>query len=568
MKIRPRCPHRRRRAYRCPALAALDGRARLVGALAGAGLWAPKVRVVAQGLDTLHLFTRRPLALEWRARLEAARLEADELGTAPELEIGACTVAMQAHGAGGARWLLESDLWAFKVTPQPRAGYPTVTLELRALGLWANGWRRAARLGLEAVAELCACTVDELDAQVTRADLAIDFQGWVPAPDELERFTTRATTRGAHAGSSWEWLQAEEGREAVKRKRRHVLELAKQLHASSSIVEAHQILEELSGAAAEDASAATTWRHGRRLTGFSLGRGHLAARLYDKRREIGVSCKHWMRTVWRGWAPAEVGTAPSFEVSSGAVSPYLEDGEVWRLEFQIRREGLLSLEELEAPEPGADWSGATLGSWAHFVGRLDSLWAYLTSRWLRHGTRTKDDRQATSIVWKQIQRAWSSSEAAPVALHRPAVEAARVVVVPQLAGLLATAAAQVEVLAEDELAPSSRPAAALPYWRTLLAAVRAAHAYSAEKEEPIAQRCRSRAEAMRRRGTALKGSAKAHRARLAGAGRLLSSGVPRRWWEGARWKSPSYTADGRGEALAGPAGLVHTVSMKRQEVGW
>lgn len=551
MKTRPKCPHRRRQAYRCPALLALDGRRAIVGALAAARLWAPKVRVVAQGLDTLHLFTTRPLALEWVGRLERARAEVDELGAAAPLELGACSVAMQGHGAGGARWLLDSDLWAFKVTPQPKAGYPTVTVELRALALWANGWRRAARLALDAVAELCSCEVEQLDAQVTRADLALDVQGWVPCPADLELFTTRATSRGAHAGASWAWLQSEEGREAVTRKRGHVLELAHRLEGTTSHVESHQLLLELAGAAgAEDAAAASTWRHGRQLTGFSLGKGAVCARLYDKRREIGASHKHWMRTVWRDWQ--------AFSATTGEVAPYLEDGEVWRLEFQLRREGLLSLEELEAPEPGADWPSASLGSWAHLEGRLDSLWRYLTSRWLRHGHRTKDDRQALSPEWRQVQRAWSTGEPQPVPLHRPAIEAARVVVVPQLAGLLATAAAQVTVLA-GELAERPAP---VPYWKTLLAAVRAAHAYSLEQEQPIEDRCRSRAEALRQRGQTLRGSERAHRARAAGAGRLLSSGVKKRWWEAARWKSQApIFVPGRG--LEGS-----TVAMTATEAGW
>ena len=49
----PKCPHRRRGAYRCPAMAALDGFARCVGAVAAARLWAPSVRVVAQGVVPL-----------------------------------------------------------------------------------------------------------------------------------------------------------------------------------------------------------------------------------------------------------------------------------------------------------------------------------------------------------------------------------------------------------------------------------------------------------------------------------------------------------------------------------
>lgn len=541
----PKCPHRRRALYRCPASVALDSHRRCVAAMVAAKLWAPRVRVVAQGIDTLWLFTVRPVTVAWAERLQAARVEAETIDE-PELEVGGLTLTMRGHGAGGARYLLESDLWAFKVSPSPKPGRPTVQLEVRALALWANGWRRAAEMALDAMADLCgvgAAGIDALDAQVTRADLCVDFQGWEPRFDDLEIFTTRATRRGAHAGASWDWLQGEDGRASVARKRRHVLELTARLQASRSAVEQHQLMQELGDVAGDDGWAASTWQHGRSLTGFSFGRGAVGGRLYDKRREIGVSGKHWMRTVWRGWAlsrDAHGSMHQAFD-AHGGVSPYLEDAEVWRLEFQLRREATGALRELIPPEPGSEWQSESLGSWGHFVERLDSVWRHLTTSWLRHGRRQEDDRQATSQVWSQLQHAWSHGDRDVVALHRPAVEAARVVVLPQLAGLLATAAAQVEVLADaGELArtPSDqRPLAPRPYWRTLLGAVRAAHRYAEEKASSLEHRSHERAEALRKRGGSLKGNRLACQARAGAAARLSTGKVKARWWEGPMWKS-------------------------------
>lgn len=563
--IRPHAPHRRRGAYRCPGLVALDSFARCTAAMVAAKLWAPHVRVVAQGIDTLHLFTRRPLTVEWIKRLSEAREEAENGRHWPELEVGGLTLTMRPHGAGNARWLLESDLWAFKISPSPVPGHPTVQLEVRAMALWAQSWRRAAEMALDACGDLCgvgAAGIDALEAQVTRADLCVDFQGWAPCPEDLELFTTRATRRGAHAGGSWEWLQSEDGRESVTRKRGAVLELAGRLRESESLVEQHQLMLELGEAAADDPSVASTWRHGRTLTGFSFGRGRIGARLYDKRREIGVSGKHWMRSVWR--------RAEAFDGRSGEVSRYLEDGEVWRLEFQLRREACTALEELVPPEPGSDWESMTLASWAHFVGRLDSVWSYLTHQWLRHGRRQDDDRQAVSAMWAQMQTAWSEGEERPVQLHRPAVEAARVVVVPQLAGLLATAAAQVEVLQDKPgriggppiIGIAAEAPAPLPYWRTLLAAVRAAHAYAQEKEDSLESRSHKRAEAMRRRGGHLTATPAAARARASAAARLCNGRKEKRWWEGTRWKStaPVFVP---GQGLQGG-----TVSLTAHEAGW
>lgn len=535
----PKCPHRRRGAYRCPAMAALDGFARCVGAVAAARLWAPSVRVVAQGVDTLHLFTVRPLSQAWAERLAAAREAAEDagLGHRPQVTVGGLELEIAPYGVAGAKYLLESDLWAFKVSPSPAPQHPTVQVELRALGLWANGWRRAAHLALEAMGELCGVSVTELDAQVSRADLCVDFQGWAPLPEDLEIFTTRASSRGAHSGTSWAWLETAEGRAAHDRRRAAKLELADRLRASRSRVEQAQLVLELERA--EDEQAAAAWRAGRQLTGFSFGRGAIAARLYDKRREIGVSAKHWMRTIWRGWDPAaSIATHGLHHAAvlarTGEVSPYLEDGEVWRLEFQLRREAVKRLEELEPPEPGSDWPSQSLSSWAHFVGRLDSVWTHLTHRWLRHGRRQEDDRQAASAVWRQLQQAWCAGESRPVNLHRPAVDSARVVVVPQLAGLLATAAAQVAVLAPRA---AGAPRAALPYWRTLLAAVRAAHQYSQLKEESLAGKVEARRAKLEKRGGALQGSARAHQARASASARLCGAHVRRRWWEEKRWKA-------------------------------
>ena len=543
-RVLPKCQHRRRSAYRCPAVVLIDQSRRLVGALVSASAFQPVVRVVAQGIDTLHLFTVRPLTQAWAERLSTLRASAEESGHGrrPSVTVGGLELQVAPHGVAGAKYLLESDLWAFKVSPSPAPQHPTVQVELRALGLWANGWRRAAELALEAAADLCGVSVDELDAQVSRADLAVDIQGWEPRPEDLELFTTRASSRGAHAGSSWAWLETEAGREAHDRRRAAKLEVAQRLRSSKSRVEQAQLMLELE--AQDDPNVASIWRAGRHLTGFSFGRGAIAARLYDKRREIGVSGKHWMRTVWRGWNPlASVAThgqlhyqPPQLPLQltpeAGALSRYLEDAEVWRLEFQLRREAVKALEEVQAPEPGADWPSYGLGSWAHFAGRVDSVWRYLTHRWLRHGRRQEDDRQAASSVWRQLQGAWCAGEPSPVNLHRPAVDAARVVVVPQLAGLLATAAAQVSVLS-----PAHSSAQPAPYWRTLLAAVRAAHAYAELKEEPLKGKVQVRAAKLATRGGQLQGSTRAHQARVSAAARLCGAQVRRRWWEEKRWKA-------------------------------
>ena len=85
------------------------------------------------------------------------------------------------------------------------------------------------------------------------------------------------------------------------------------------------------------------------FTGWKIGRGVVAARLYDKTIEIKESGKDYMRSVWRecGW---------------DSVSP------VYRLEFQLRGE---ALKEFDAREyPGV-------------LDKLGGLWRYGTEEWLR-----------------------------------------------------------------------------------------------------------------------------------------------------------------------------------------
>src|SRR5690606_11582440 len=88
----------------------------------------------------------------------------------------------------------------------------------------------------------------------------------------------------------------------------------------------------------------------RKLTGFSIGKGQLSARLYDKPEEIASkSKKFWMYDVW-------------------GVESVARDHRVIRVEYQHRREALREL--------GVD-------SFADLVEKLDRLWAYDTGSWLR-----------------------------------------------------------------------------------------------------------------------------------------------------------------------------------------
>lgn len=452
-------------------------------------------RLVAWGIDTLHLFTRFPVALGWADQLQRAKEAAKEHEAPVRVVVGGLELTVRGHGTAAGAFLLESDLYAVKVAPKPRSDTaPTVSVEIRALALWSVGWRRAARTACGVMAELTGreqvagdgaplrpSTDRELDVQVTRLDLCVDFQGWTPTPDDLDLFTTRVrkSGRGSHFGD--EWLEAHAGEESAR-----VLALAKRLERARSNSERAEILRELHH---QDTGArASTYGDRRVFTGFSFGRGMISARLYDKTRELSVSRKGWFREVWR---------------RSGT---FAEEAPVWRLEFQLRREALVDFHEVAAL---GDLSRSGMGAWEECREALPGLWSYLTARWMRHGQRTKDDRQAVSDAWAGLQRWPERTVEALPELHRVHLREAAASALPQLGGYLASAAAQLVELEPDGTRAST---AARPFGELVVQALAAAHAYAEAKERPIETKFQERRAAIAARRRELSGPRRAQAA--------------------------------------------------------
>lgn len=120
------------------------------------------------------------------------------------------------------------------------------------------------------------------------------------------------------------------------------------------------------------------------VTGISFGAGNeVSARLYDKTRELLKSGKHYMRTLWAdgGWDL---------------------EAQVWRMEFQVRREGL--------PD-------AMLGAAAEALPLCGNLWRYLCDDWLRLAIPSDTDdtrsRWPTHPLWQGIASLWDTLPDAP-----------------------------------------------------------------------------------------------------------------------------------------------------------
>jgi hypothetical protein len=101
-----------------------------------------------------------------------------------------------------------------------------------------------------------------------------------------------------------------------------------------------------------------------KFTGWTVGLGGIiAARLYDKTREISHSGKTWATELWRpaGWEPGQ---------------------EVWRLEFELKRDYLKE---------------RCLSSLESVLVNLNGLWRYATTEWLRLTEPNPND--ATRARW-------------------------------------------------------------------------------------------------------------------------------------------------------------------------
>lgn len=299
----PTSPKRRPQLRRDPRVADASPHIATNPAAQAAGLPKPArgVRVVGSGVDTLHVFSRAPVDPGVSAELERAQAAALARGDSPDegepVEVAGQPFVVKPHRARTAPLLLDApNVMAVLVNPAAAAPFPTVTVELRALFLWQEG-ADAAMAAVERVVRALVVPVDAsadlvgetqgaaprgLQLDVSRLDLAVDFQGWTPPPEEgfhdptdesVTRYVTRAQDFAAHVVTS-----------------------------------------------------RTGPFRGRRFSGFMFGRGEVACRLYDKTLEAHRSGKaSAMEKVWKA--------APGYEAGAP----------VWRLEYQLRRGAISEL---------------------------------------------------------------------------------------------------------------------------------------------------------------------------------------------------------------------------------
>lgn len=370
-------PARARNLERATARKQEKARARLLAAQGEAA----QCKVLLAGIDTLYLSTRAELRPDVVAELRELRQRAADAkgtrrkeyrelkgqGRAQEaLELKkrsldlprwrpadfAVDFEVQPFGVRKGLVLLVSDGLVLVLNPDGPRNLPRAYVECRSAFLW-SGWDAAAD---SASALLATVTAGNPDVQVSRLDLACDFAGWLPTPELLESIVGRVIRRDPIYEH-----HTELGEEAPRRK-----PFAK-LHNT-----------------------------GRTFTGFTFGGGPLLCRLYDKTVELRRSGKKWFEPKWAaaGWRGVE------------------EDGHVWRLEFQVRRDSLRHAELSFADD------ALEMRSWADVKRGLDGLWQYLTQKWLSYRLpRTKERRVIYHPRWEVLQGA-SFNSSKDGELHR------------------------------------------------------------------------------------------------------------------------------------------------------
>lgn len=315
-------------------------------------------KVLQAGIDTLVLNSRGELHPDLvkvlLALKETAVKQARDGLPLPVWRSNAASLDLevQPYASKKGSLVLESEALALVLSPTGPRNLPRAYVELRSTFLWSAGWRRAADAAVELLREVSEAPAS-VDAQVSRIDLAVDFMGWQPTPEMLEHVVGRVVRRNQNF---------ERAADVPGRKKRGADD--------DPWFELHGI--------------------GRRFTGFTFGGGQLLARLYDKTVEIRKHGKAWFEPLWvskgLGYVDAET------------------SGNVWRLEFQIRREPLRKAELVtHEMKVGGDLGSTELKSWAQVRDGVNELWRYLTSSWLTYRlTRAANERIRLHPRWRVL----------------------------------------------------------------------------------------------------------------------------------------------------------------------
>ena len=374
-------------------------------------------QLIGWGVDTLITSVYIQVCATILEKLETLKQEAqDRRG---RISSGPFRFEMESYGlAPHWRYVLKSSAITVKI--RGRGSYDlNAQVDFRSAFLWSVGVDGAVHLVREFLQRLALQDSGKLKGigvpvsersvrlDVSRIDLAADFEGIAFDGSELSdgRFITRARRKTVYsvAGVDEEepaverWhIDAAIARLKKAKEGQNLARLRKDLMSSLGLAPmsaGERMTEHVRGA---------SYWSGATPTGYSFGAGHLAARIYRKDIEAKATGKLWFRDIWerRGYTR----TADGWPA-------------VWRVEFQIRSEGLKTFYGQNGP----------LRSWTDTRKALGSLWAQLTAKkneagkckgWLSLrdiGSDKKRERWPISLEWLIVQSVrWSE----PISLVR------------------------------------------------------------------------------------------------------------------------------------------------------
>ena len=187
--------------------------------------------IVNSAVDSLYFYYKGEAVEGFFENLEDLKEQAKTREEKVPTKIGEEELVISPFGARMFRYLLSGRNFSLKVSPS--AMLPNLMFQMLAECLYQEGHQAAFERADRVAAEIGM----KDDAKLSRIDLCVDFQGWVPSEDRQNDFVCRANQE-------------------------------------------------------------VTWRTGKSATGFQFGKGQILARIYNKTAESIVHNKGWMEAVW------------------------------------------------------------------------------------------------------------------------------------------------------------------------------------------------------------------------------------------------------------------------------
>ncbi len=321
------------------------------------------LRVLLAGTDTLYFSCDLPISEAMRDRLSEEKATAQTLAAERRVHcpewLGARVCPQGARG--GYAFLIETEDFSIKLLGERIQHRPSVYLEMRSYVLHTHpdGPRGACQAALAWLREKLYA-----DQAPTLVTAAISFEA-----AKLSRADIHVDYQGGYTPSL--------GR----------------------------VSQELACFIRPGKTKGALYFQGSRSTGYAFGTGHVQARLYNKTLETTEKAND----AYMALLLARNGEA------------YDSEQDVWRLEFQLRREGVKGFKLYAPPEEEDDEAEIEaelaaeelqhIGTLPRFFARMHELFEYLTQHWLRlveDTGSTNRSRLPTHPTWLQLREQFAA----------------------------------------------------------------------------------------------------------------------------------------------------------------